>query len=281
MSVVSGMRFAAALCVAGCMWDAPPVEWKAPSPIAAGSDTTVRYQARWQPGATPEVSVTHLAAPDSSDGNTGLATPSAVCRGSRISATPVRGSVWSASWQVRGDSSAVLLADQRDTSGALLQRIVIDSIDVATLGCARPAPSIAVDSVNGYVHVAYYMVAPEGPGLFYAHLMNTKLRQFEAPLAIVYGEKAVHVAVASRADTVAVVYEDPNSELGRIAMSMSLTGGHLFEQTARLIPVSTSSQEASAPQIVRLAGGQLWIGWTEASASGHAFLVRQARIVPR
>jgi hypothetical protein len=263
------------------MWDAPPVEWQAPSPIAAGSDTAVQYQARWLPGATPEVIVARRDTADRLDRDGAWVAPTAACWSSQVSAAPVRGSVWFAYWQVRADSSALLVAAQRDTGGNSLQRIVVDSIDVATLGCARPAPSIAVDSVNGYVHIAYYMVAPEGPGLFYAHLMNVTLHQFEAPLAIVYGEKPVHVTVASRADTVAVVYEDPNSERGRIAMSMSLTGGHVFEQTARLIPVSTSSQEASAPQIVRLAGSQLWVGWTEASASGHAFLLRQARIVPR
>jgi hypothetical protein len=97
----------------------------------------------------------------------------------------------------------------------------------------------------------------------------------------VYGERPVRVALASRADTVALAYEDPNSEHGRIAMSLSLTAGHRFEQTARLIPVSTSSQSASAPQMVRLAGGEVWVGWTESSASGSAFLLRRARIISR
>jgi len=174
-----------------------------------------------------------------------------------------------------------LIAEQSDSSGAITQRITVDSLDRASVGCARPAPAIAVDSINGYVHIGYFMVAPEGPGLFYAHLMDARLQRFETPLAIVYGEKPVRVAVASRGDTVAVVYEDPNSEVGRIAMSVSLTGGHLFEQTARLIPVSTSSQQASAPQIVRLSAGHLWVGWREQSQSGSAFLVRRARIVSR
>jgi hypothetical protein len=176
---------------------------------------------------------------------------------------------------------AGLMAEQRDSAGGSMKRIMVASVHAALLGCARPAPSIAVDSTNGYVHIGYYMVAPEGPGLFYSHLMDPRLGRFEQPIAIVYGEKPVRVAVASRADTVAVAFEDPNSDVGRIAMSMSLTSGHLFEQTARLIPVSTSSQQASAPQIVRLSGGQLWVGWTEASQSGSAFLLRRAQIVPR
>ncbi len=36
-----------------------------------------------------------------------------------------------------------------------------------------------------------------------------------------------------------------------------------------------------APQILRLSGAELWVGWREASQSGSAFLLRRARIVPR
>lgn len=270
------MAAVAPVVLAACGWDAPPVEWQAPAPVASAPDSTVVYAARWTPGRTPDVAV---------DTGTAAALPPATadgrCPASTVTAVPVRGGTWSAWWQVRADSSAVLQAGLRDSRGAVVRTIVVDSVDRALLGCARPAPAIAVDSANGYVHVAYFMVAPEGPGLFYAHLMDPRASHFEVPVAVVYGERPVRVAVASRADTVAVVYEDPNSEHGRIAMSLSLTSGHLFEQTARLLAVSTSSQSASAPQLVRLAGGELWVGWTESSASGSAFLLRRARIVTR
>ncbi|MDZ7630009.1 MAG: hypothetical protein U5K74_01310 [Gemmatimonadaceae bacterium] len=269
-----------AMVLTGCAWDDPPVEWQAPAPIATDVDTTARYGAVWAPGASPEVRVARADRPDSA-ASVALRSPIGACPGSWVEAPLVRGSRWSAWWQIRADSSAGLLAEQRDSSGATLQRIMVDSVDRALLGCARPAPAIAVDAVNGYVHISYYMVAPEGPGLFYSHLMDPRLRRFEPPVAVVYGEKPVRVAVASRADTVAVAYEDPNSDVGRIAMSVSLTSGHLFEQTARLIPVSTSSQHASAPQIVRLSEGQLWVGWTEASQSGSAYLLRRAQLVAR
>lgn len=270
----------AAAVLAGCSWDAPPVEWEAPVPIASKADTLAEYTARWTPGATPEVLVAPRdTAPTFVEMADGDAVPA--CPGSWVSGPRVGGSRWSAWWQIRPDSSAALVAEQRDSTGRSVRRVMVDSVDTALLGCARPAPAIAVDSINGYVHLVYYMVAPEGPGVFYAHLMNPQLPKFEAPLAIVYGEKPVRVAVASKADTVALAYEDPNSVNGRIALSMSTTAGHLFEQTARLIPVSTSSQQASSPQIVRLSGGQLWIGWREASPSGSAYLLRRAHIVSR
>ncbi len=269
-----------AVLVTGCTWDAPPVEWEGPVPIAAGVDTLARYGARWMPGATPEVQVGRADVTDSSVAAAAATVP-AMCPGSRVEVPLMRGSRWSAWWQIRADSSAGLVAEQRDSAGATLQRLMVDSVDRAQLGCARPAPAITVDSVRGYVHIGYFMVAPEGPGLFYSHLMDPRLQRFEPPIAIVYGEKPSRVAVASRADTVVMAYEDPNSDLGRIAMSVSFTSGHLFEQTARLIPVSTSSQHASAPQIVRLSDRQLWVGWTEVSQSGSAFLLRRAQIVAR
>lgn len=256
------------------------MEWEAPSPIASAVDTAAQFAARYAPGGQPEVVVSPVTGAAMQPA-AAVATDVRACPGSVVIAPPVRGRRWAAWWRIRDDSSAVLMSEERDSVGASLQRVVVDSVDVALLGCARPAPSITVDSANGYVHLAYYMVGPEGPGLFYAHLMNPRYPRFEPPMAVVYGEKPVRVTVASRGDTVALAYEDPNSTAGRIALSMSTTAGHLFEQTARLIPVSTSSQQASAPQIVRLSGRQLWIGWREESQSGSAFLLRRARIVPR
>lgn len=260
--------------LAGCGWDAPPVAWESPTPLLTRSDSATRYSAHWTPGApTAEVVV---RGPE--------ATPAVAggpeCPGSRAVAARVAGREWSVWWQARPDSSATLIAARRDSLGAVQLQVVVDSVDRALLGCARPAPVIAVDSVNGYVHVAYFMVAPEGPGVFYAHLMPPQTR-FELPMAMVYGEKPADVAIASRGDTVVVAYEDPNSEHGRIALSLSLTAGHLFEQTARLVPVSTSSRQAFAPEVVRLSGGELWVGWTEESQAGSAYLLRRARIVSR
>ena len=42
--------------------------------------------------------------------------------------------------------------------------VTADSTDVGIAGCARPAPFLAADSLNGYVHVAYHLVGREGAG---------------------------------------------------------------------------------------------------------------------
>jgi hypothetical protein len=93
------------------------------------------------------------------------------------------------------------------------------------------------------VHVAYSLDAPEGPGIFYAHLMDPRA-QFEVPAALVYGGGG-SVAVASDDQTVAIAYEDPNSSRPRIALAVSRTAGHTFE--SKSIPVSSRDTTARTP----------------------------------
>jgi hypothetical protein len=263
----------ASAVLAGCAWDLPPVEWSAPDVRAAAGDTLSPVTLGV---ATPAPVVRGVALPVSDAGP-----PSAgACPGS-VAQSSALGRQWATWWRVRADSSAeLMLARRPDSALAWMPPIVIDTLDRARTGCARSAPAITADSVNGYVHIAYYMQSVEGPGVFYAHLMDPRQSRPEVPQAMVYGEGMSRVAVASRGDTVAVVYEDPNSARGRIAMHLSLTGGHLFDQTARLIPVSSGNTPAQRPS-VRVDSGRVEIGWRESSPAGASIVRRQARIVSR
>src|SRR5688500_7914684 len=70
--------------------------------------------------------------------------------------------VW---WTVRADSSAALMtARSMDSGSTWNDPIAIDSLDRGILGCRRPAPAIAGDARSGYVHVVYFLRAPEGAG---------------------------------------------------------------------------------------------------------------------
>jgi hypothetical protein len=164
-------------------------------------------------------------------------------------------------WWTRVTGGRVhLAAAWRDTIaaerrlGAWRGPILVDTLDQGprdaqasergAYGCARPAPSLSVDTLNGYVHVAYALTGPEGPGVFYAHQMDPRAA-FEPPIAVLYGERLGEARVASHGDLVAVAYEDPNSR-GRViaAVAISRTAGHLFEErlmasggtTARIRP---------------------------------------------
>jgi hypothetical protein len=152
----------------------------------------------------------------------------------------------------------VLLSSRSGDGGATWTAPArVDTLDVGASGCVRPAPSIAVDTVNGYVHVAYSIVAPEGTGVFYAHRMGPTL-PFERPLVIVYGDHVVPTSVASDGDRVAVAYEDPNTA-GRpyVSLALSRTAGHSW---AERFAVSGSAESAERPGVA-VRGRALAVGW--------------------
>ena len=59
----------------------------------------------------------------------------------------------------------------------------VDTLDRGTRGCARPSPAISFDPAGGYVHVVYFLDAPEGPGVFFAHSMD-RGATLHSPVAI-------------------------------------------------------------------------------------------------
>lgn len=191
--------------------------------------------------------------------------------------------VW---WSARAQNRVHLIGAWRDLNQETWRGpIAIDTLDVGStdardvpegvsVGCARPAPGLSVDGANGYVHVGYALVGPEGPGVFYAHQMDPRAL-FEPPIPIVYGERLGNVRVGSDGDLVAVVYEDPNSGARpRIAVAVSRTAGHLFEGR---LNVNAGLNPAANPFVVAQ-GAAIVIGWHEAPPAGGdtTFLRRRA-----
>ena len=165
--------------------------------------------------------------------------------------------VW---WSIRPDSSARLVsAMSADLGRTWSPPVMVDSLDRSGRGCARPAPAVAFESRSGYVHVAYFLEAVEGPGVFFAHSMDEG-QLFHAPVPIVYGERPSRVAIAASGDTVVVVYEDPNARQPAIGLALSRTQGHLFERKA--ITASPPAAPAREPQ-VSIAGRTLQVAWVE------------------
>ena len=185
--------------------------------------------------------------------------------------------VW---WAVQPDSSARLVAAMSADSGRTWSPASpVDSLDRSGRGCARPAAAVAIEPRTRYVHVAYFLEAREGPGIFFSHSMDEG-RMFHSPVAIVYGERPADVAVAASGDTVAVAYEDPNAKRPGIALALSATQGHIFEQ--KVIAVSPGSASAESPH-VSLHGGRVMVGWIERPEGGGpaALVVRRGRVSDR
>jgi hypothetical protein len=170
------------------------------------------------------------------------------------------GSLYAAWWAVRPDSSANLLSSRSLDSGRHWSiPAPVDTSDRGVSGCHRIAPSIAADSSSGYVHITYPMVAPEGPGLFFAHSMDEGVT-FHTPVAILYGDRLGRTSVAADGDIVVVGFEDPNSATPRIGLAISRTMGHIFEQ--RILPLSEDVGTATRP-LTAVRGRQIAVAWEQ------------------
>jgi hypothetical protein len=183
--------------------------------------------------------------------------------------------VW---WSPRADSGARLLAARSADGGtSWTAPAPVDTTDRAVNGCRREAASIAADSASGYVHVAYALLAPEGPGLFFSHSMDDG-NSFHTPVPIFYGDRLGRTSVAADGDLVVVGFEDPNSRMPRVGLALSRTMGHIFE--LRLLPLSDDNGAASHP-LTAVKGHRIAIAWEQRAvdADSSAALVVRAGVV--
>ncbi len=243
----------------------------------------------------PMASMQNVVTPGAELGNGDAPIDAARCpRSLRVMEAPGRGKVavwWSrrsggrvalvGAWQLNGDRATSV-----DSASLWRGPLNIDTLDQGAgdsnagergaIGCDRPAPGVAVDAKNGFVHVAYAINAPEGAGVFYAHQMDPR-SPFEPPVVIVYGDRRLGAArVATSGDVVAVAYEDPNAPLdrGRVALAVSRSAGHLFEQR-----MDANRSGWAVDPYVQIRGRAAVVGWTEVDSTvnpSSSFRMRRA-----
>jgi hypothetical protein len=226
-----------------------PVEWTTQRSIPLGSDSARVLAPDGTLHADSMLALAATVTPPASD----------ICPGS-LRLSRAGGSLYAAWWAVRPDSGANLLSS-RSLDGGRHWSIAarVDTSDAGVTGCHRIAPSIAADSSSGYVHVTYAMVAPEGPGLFFAHSMDEGVT-FHTPVAILYGDRLGRTSVAADGDVVVVGFEDPNSSTPRVGLAISRTMGHIFEQ--RILPLSDDVGTATRP-LTAVRGRQIAVAWEQ------------------
>jgi hypothetical protein len=169
--------------------------------------------------------------------------------------------VW---WASRGDSSAVLSMQHSGNQGVTWQPpLSVESRDRGRRGCDRPAPGIFYDSVSGYLHIVYFIEGSDGAGVYFTHSMD-KGGMFHAPVPVVYGNAPSRASVAGIADSVVVVFEDPNATAPRIGIALSRSAGHIFEQRAQVTPEDV---RAVAPWVA-LDAGKITVWWKAPDLSG-------------
>ena len=265
------LTLALALSVAAC--DASPIAWQpATSRVAVGADTAAAFAFDSTLALVPAPAPAVIAPTDYEARGCAGSLRLGTAR-DRLGRTLVAGA-W---WAIRADSGANLLAAvSADGGRTWTVTAPVDTTDAGHRGCARPAPAVAIEPRTRYVHVAYFLDAREGPGVFFAHSMDEG-RMFHAPVPVVYGERPAHVAIAAAGDTVIVAYEDPNTAQRAIGLAISVTQGHLFEKKA--VSASPSSGPAEVPR-VGVKGGRVAVGWLERGAApgASALVVRQGRV---
>lgn len=189
--------------------------------------------------------------------------PSArACAGS-VRSVRSGGATFAVWWDVRVDSSAVLMLARSAHDGTGWESpVAADTTDRSARGCGRSPPAITADSASGYVHLAYFVEPAAGSGIFYAHSMDGG-RTLHAPVPIVFGRNQSRVSMASNGDRVAVAYEDPNSLQPAIEVALSKTMGHIFEDRVRASPENVRAKQP----VVAIGGNTISVWWSAYSAN--------------
>jgi hypothetical protein len=243
---------AAALGVMACVPDVVRWDKDSRSDLALGTEARMAFGpdgspaavARWTPPVAP------------------AGTP--VCSTSLVSVRARGDTAFSAWWAPRSDSAADLVVARSNDGGRTWRApVVADSTDRGRTGCRRTPIAVTVDSLDGFIHVVYFMIAPEGAGVFCTHSMEGGT-MFHAPVPIVYGDRASAASIATWGDTVAVAYEDPNASVPQVWLAISHTTGHIFEQR---VGVSSASASAALPAVA-LRGSRVAVAWYETPRGG-------------
>jgi hypothetical protein len=262
--IVRRLLLAALAATLACAGD--DVAWTDPLTMSAASDDVrLTLDTRGRARLVPDTSVSVHPSQDST-----------ACLGSIRAVRLDDGTLAATWWSVRRDSSAVLVAAlSSDGGGSWRSPARVDTVDVSSAGCDRPAPAIAASA--GFVHLAYAMRATEGVGIFYAHSMN-KGQSYEPPVTILYGDRLTRAEIAADKGTVAVAYEDPSGSTPQIGLAISRDWGHIFQDRVR---GSTGVGAATNPEVA-VASREIAVSWLvgpiATGAGGHSD-ARASRIV--
>jgi len=260
LRVIPGVRIASTICVAALAaamsaCEKGPVEWGTDTrqltvPVSGDESSAAEAHLVLRADGSPALEPAPAVATAPAD--------SAACAGSLRIAALSPSEIYGVWWSRRDAGRAVLISARSENSGATwMAPVPVDTTDRGPLSCARPAPSIAVDSASGYVHVTYFLNSPTGPGVFFSHSMERN-DLFHAPVPIMYGERPSASAVTSADSVVLVAFENPSSQRAQIAIAMSRTWGHIFDQDRP--EASTGATSARRP-LVALRQSKVAVGW--------------------
>jgi hypothetical protein len=174
------------------------------------------------------------------------------------------------------DSTQLWLARSGNGGLAWEAPVAIGPAEQFGRGCRRPPAGMAVDTLRGVVHVAYYGAASRATGIVTIHIARDG-QSVSKPELIARGDVPTVAAIAARGDTVAIVFEAPVSPGGIIWLALST---HRRQISPVRMPLSTPGVRASVPGVA-LAAGRVGAAWNEGrhGTEGPAAVARVGRLV--
>ncbi|MEJ7811685.1 MAG: sialidase family protein [Gemmatimonadaceae bacterium] len=188
-----------------------------------------------------------------------FAPPARACAGSLVTARMTAREWHAAWWQADAEGNAAL-ATARSTDGGeqWSAPVIADARDRSGEGCTRPPPSIATDSVTGYVHLAYFLRPAEGAGVWYTHSMD-RGASWHSTAAMIYGDDPARTAVGVAGALLVVAYESPNARVRRVGVALSRSAGHSFGERLR----ASGGDVAATHPLAAVRGRAFAVGWSE------------------
>jgi len=187
-----------------------------------------------------------------------VAEADSACPGSLMGAVPMRRETYAGWFLSRPDSSVVLMVARSEDYGRTWSKgVVADGRDRGRRGCDRPPPTVAVDTANGYAHLAYFLEPAEGAGVWLVHSMEHG-KMWHSPIAVAFGADPAYADITADQDTVVVAYESPNANEGWIGLALSSTDGHLIDW--RIPEISGRSVPVESPRVL-VRGRGVIVAW--------------------
>src|SRR5688500_8631613 len=227
---------------------AEPIEWEPPRDMAGTIGATTRLIMDSSGGP-------HLV----NEPRIAVELPQGACESSLVSAESQGDERYAAWFLARPDSSVALIVARSSDGGATWSpSVVAYGRDRGRRGCARPAPALAADSANAYVHAAYFIEPADGAGVWYTHSME-RGALWHQTIGVLYGEEPAAASIASAGDTVLVAYEHPGAGGSRLGVAISRQAGHTFDERLRAVRANGT---VSQPRIA-LRSGRIALAWRE------------------
>jgi hypothetical protein len=163
-----------------------------------------------------------------------------------------------------GDVRDVVVTRSSDGGKTWTSPVRVRSDDWVYPGCPHAGPSLQVDA-KGAVHVAWWTGKEGEAGVYYARSTDGAKTFAAQPIATAERARPAHVQLAVAGESVYLAWDDGLSEMPRVLLRRSSTGGETFRAQELL---SEPEVAASFP-VLAVLGDSVAVAWSQTTAAEH------------